>query len=112
LPVLGAAPVRFPFEETFVVDNPCTGESMTVTNTGTFTVIERGRGVSHLLDHNVTTSDGFVGHGHEVSINHDQIFLVREVLRNDEGQIIHGEITLVMDATGTVRVLDFGLTCV
>jgi hypothetical protein len=106
-------PLAFPFEETFVAVNPCTGLDDTVTVTGTFYVYERGvHGLSHRLDRTVTTSSGFSGHGTEISIDHDRIFLVHDVLTNGAGEHQLADLVFVQDADGTVRVDRFTVTCV
>jgi hypothetical protein len=51
-------PDAFPFTDSFVDVNPCTGDLRTVRVTGTFYVFERGQGISHNFDHTVTTSSG------------------------------------------------------
>jgi hypothetical protein len=106
-------PDAFPFTDSFVAENPCTGELHTVTVTGTFYVFERGQGISHNFDHTVTTSDGFAGVGIEVSIDHDQIFHIRDVLSNPfTGQKLLAHVLAVHDASGTVRVERFTVTCI
>ena len=109
----GDPPLAFPFEETFVAENPCTGLDDTVTVTGTFYVYERGvHGLSHRLDRTVTTSSGFSGHGTEISIDHDRIFIVHDVLTNGAGEHQLADLVFVQDAEGTVRVERFTITCV
>ena len=106
-------PEAFPVTDSFVDVNPCTGELHTVTVTGTFYVFERGQGISHNFDHTVTTSSGFAGAGIEVSIDHDRIFTIRDVLTNpDTGQKILAHLVLVHDASGTLRVEIFNLRCI
>ena len=106
-------PDAFPFTDSFVDVNPCTGDLHTVTVTGTFYVFERGQGISHNFDHTVTTSSGFAGAGIEVSIDHDRIFHIRDVLSNPvTGQKILAHLLVVHDASGTVRVESFELTCI
>jgi hypothetical protein len=84
-----------------------------VTVTGTFYVFERGQGISHNFDHTVTTSDGFAGAGIEVSIDHDRIFHIRDVLSNPvTGQKVLAHVLFVQDASGTVRVERFTVTCI
>jgi hypothetical protein len=106
-------PDAFPITDSFVDVNPCTGDLHTVTVTGTFYVFERGQGISHNFDHTVTTSSGFAGAGIEVSIDHDRIFHIRDVLSNPvTGQKILAHLLVVHDASGTVRVESFELTCI
>jgi hypothetical protein len=106
-------PDAFSVTDSFVDVNPCTGELHTVTVTGTIYVFERGQGISHNFDHTVTTSSGFAGAGIEVSIDHDRIFHVRDVLSNPvTGQKILAHLLVVHDASGTVRVERFTLTCI
>jgi hypothetical protein len=106
-------PDTFPLNFSFVDVNPCTGELHTVTVTGTFYVFERGQGISHNFDHTITTSSGFAGAGIEVSIDHDRIFHIRDVLSNPvTGQKILAHLLVVHDGSGTVRVESFTLTCI
>jgi hypothetical protein len=108
----GESPTAFPFQETFVGVNCCTGLDETVTVTGTFFVYERGvHGLSHRLDRTITTSSGFTGHGTEISVDHDRIFLIHDVLTNDAGQHMFAQFVMVQDAQGTVRVERFELRC-
>jgi hypothetical protein len=106
------APTRIPFEETFVDVNPCSGLEHAITVTGTFFVFERGNGISHRLERTITTTSGFVGHGNEISVDHDRIFIVHDTLRNSAGDHIRAQVVLVRDASGTPRVERFMLTCV
>lgn len=109
----GDPPLAFPFDETFVAVNACTGLDDTVTVTGTFYVYERGvHGLSHRLDRTITTSSGFSGHGTEISVDHDRIFLVHDVLTNGTGEHELADLVFVQDADGTVRVDRFSVTCV
>jgi hypothetical protein len=106
------APTSFPFQETFVDVNPCTGLDHTVTVTGTLFVYERGvHGLSHRLDRTITTSSGFTGHGTEISIDHDRIFVVRDVLANDAGEHLLAQLVFVQDAQGTPRVERADIRC-
>jgi hypothetical protein len=108
----GEAPASFPFNESFVAVNPCTGLEETTTVTGTFFVYERGvGGLSHRLDRTITTSDGFSGHGEEISIDHDRIFMIHDVLTNSAGEHIFADLVFVQDAQGTPRVERFDLRC-
>jgi hypothetical protein len=109
----GEPPTSFPFQETFAGVNPCTGLDETVTVTGTFYVYERGvHGLSHRLDRTITTSSGFSGHGTEISVDHDSVFVIRDVLGNDAGQHVLAHLLFVQDAQGTVRVEQFEAICV
>jgi hypothetical protein len=105
-------PAAFPFEETFVGVNPCTGADETITFAGTFFVFERGHGISHRLERTITTSSGFTGRGNEISIDHDRIFLVHDILTNGAGDHIRAQVVLVHDGSGTLRVERFDATCV
>jgi hypothetical protein len=108
----GEAPTSFPFQETFVDVNPCTGLDHNVTVTGTLFVYERGvHGLSHRLDRTITTSSGFTGHGTEISIDHDRIFVVRDVLANDADEHLLAQLVFVQDAKGTLRVERFNSRC-
>jgi hypothetical protein len=84
-----------------------------VTVTGTFYVSERGQGISHNLDHTVSTSSGFNGGGIDVSVDHDRVFTIRDVLSNPQtGQKILTHLALVHDASGTLRVEIFNVRCI
>jgi hypothetical protein len=108
----GDPPVSFPFQDSFVDVNPCTGLDHTVTVAGTFYVYERGvHGLSHRLPHTTTTSDGYNGGGIEVSVDHDSVFVIRDVLTNEEGQKMFAQLVVVQDADGTPRVERFELRC-
>lgn len=106
-------PASFPFNESFVAVNPCNGLEETVTVAGTFFVYERGvGGLSHRLDRTITTSSGFTGHGTEISVDHDRVFFIRDVLTNEVGQHVLAQLVVVSDAQGTLRVERFVATCV
>lgn len=108
----GDPPASFPFQDSFVDVSPCTGLDHTLTITGTFYVYERGvHGLSHRLPHTITTSDGFNGAGIEVSVDHDSVFVIRDVLTNDEGQKMFAHLVFVQDAHGTPRVERAELRC-
>ena len=111
-PASAEPPLAFPFEETFSAVNSCTGLEETVTVTGVFYVYERGvHGLSHRLDRRVETSSGFTGHGSEISIDHDSIFHVQDVLTNGAGQHMFVQFLFVQDAQGTPRVFRFVVRC-
>ena len=64
-------------------------------------------------DATITTSSGYVGHGVEVSVDHEQILLLNHVLAHPNGNRIRAKIVLVWDAGFTVlRVERFRLECI
>jgi hypothetical protein len=100
------------FQDTFVDVNPCTGLLHTVTIDVTqyfvSSVLDRGT-------HEITTSSGFVGRGHETEVGlNDEMFLLNDMLVNAEtGQRIHAQlIEVVNPATGELQVLRQTLTCI
>jgi len=106
-------PSAFPFEETFVDVNPCTGLDHTITVTGTLYVYDRGlHGLHDRLDRTVSTSSGFSGHGTEISVDHERIFVVHDLLTNESGEHELASLVIVRGPDGTVRVDRFELSCV
>jgi len=108
-PAAAAGPAAYPFSETFVDINPCTGEPHTVTFSGTFFEFDRGNGIEYRIDKVVTTSSGFVGGGTEITTA--GVFKVADVLVNADGERMLAIITVVVDPSGTVRVERLGLVC-
>src|SRR5215211_1408245 len=100
------------FQDTFVDVNPCTGLLHTVTIDVTqyfvSAVLDRGT-------HQITTSSGFVGRGHETEVGpNDEMFLLNDTLVNPEtGERVHAQLIEVINpASGELQVLRQTLTCI
>ena len=95
--------------------NPCTGDVMTVTFTGTFFVHEHGSREIVRGERTITTSDGFVGHGTDSFVDNGQVLMFRQtdIMTNaSTGQRFRARGLFVLDlSTDTVRIEKFELTC-
>ena len=113
-PAAADRPQAFPIFDRFPDVNPCTGEDMTVTFTGTFFVHEHGSRVVVRGDRTITTSDGFVGHGTDTFVDNGQVVVFRQtdIMRNASGDKFRARGLFVLNLrTDTVRVDRFSLTC-
>ena len=110
LPAAAAAPLVFPFSETFVDINPCTGEPHTIMVTGTFYEFDRANGIAYRIDRLVATSSGLSGSGNEVGIG-DRIFKLVDILTSANGDTMRVNATIIRDPAGTVHVESIDLTC-
>ena len=113
-PAAADAPTEFPILDVFEDVNPCTGDVMTVTFTGTFFVHEHGSRVVVRGDRTITTSDGFVGHGTDNFVDNGQVLMFRQtdIMRNASGDRFRARGLFVLDvSTDTVRIERFELTC-
>jgi hypothetical protein len=114
VPAAADAPTQFPILDVFEDVNPCTGDVMTVTFTGTFFVHEHGSRMVVRGDRTITTSDGFVGHGTDNFVDNGQVVMFRQtdILTNASGQHFRARGLFVLDlSTETVRIERFELTC-
>jgi hypothetical protein len=113
-PAAADRPQQFPIFDQFPDVNPCTGEDMTVTFTGTFYVHEHGSRVVVRGDRTITTSDGFVGHGTDSFVDNGQVLMFRQtdIMANASGDRFRARGVFVLNLrTDTVRVERFELTC-
>ena len=113
-PAAADPPTEFPILDVFEDVNPCTGDVMTVTFTGTFFVHEHGSRVVVRGDRTITTSDGFVGHGTDSFVDNGQVLVFRQtdIMTNASGDRFRARGVFVLDiSTDTVRVERFELTC-
>jgi hypothetical protein len=113
-PAAADAPTEFPILDVFHDVNPCTGDDMTVTFTGTFFVHEHGSRVVVRGDRTITTSDGFVGHGTDNFVDNGQVLMFRQtdIMTNASGDRFRARGLFVLDiSTDTVRIERFELTC-
>jgi hypothetical protein len=107
------APTPFPLHDHFVDVDPCTGLEHTVDVTGTFFRHNHANGNTYHADATITTSSGYVGHGVEVSVDHERILVLNHLLAQPNGNRIRAKIVLVWDADFTaLRVERFRLECV
>lgn len=114
-PAAADRPAEFPILDVFPDVNPCTGDDMIVTFTGTFFVHEHGSREVVRGQRTITTSDGFVGHGTDTFVANGQVFVFRQtdIMTNaTTGDRFRARGVFVADvSTGTVRVERFELTC-
>jgi hypothetical protein len=113
-PAAADRPQQFPIFDQFPDVNPCTGEDMTVTFTGTFYVHEHGSRVVVRGDRTITTSDGFVGHGTDSFVDNGQVLMFRQtdIMANASGDRFRARGVFVLNLrTDTVRVERFELSC-
>jgi hypothetical protein len=113
-PAAADAPTEFPILDVFEDVNPCTGDVMTVTFTGTFFVHEHDSRVVVRGERTITTSDGFVGHGTDSFVDNGQVLVFRQadIMTNASGDHFRARGLFVLDlSTETVRIESFELTC-
>jgi lysophospholipase L1-like esterase len=112
-PAAADEPTEFPLHDVFVDVDPCTGLDHTVEITGTFFRHHHANGNTYHATRTITTSSGYVGHGVEVSVDHERIFALNDVLANPNGNRIRAKVVVVRDADfTTVRVERFRLECI
>lgn len=115
VPAAADRPQEFPILDVFPDVNPCTGNPMTVTFTGTFYVHDHGSREVVRGERTITTSDGFVGHGTDSFIDNGQVLMFRQtdIMTNaSTGQRFRARGVFVLDlSTDTVRIERFELTC-
>jgi hypothetical protein len=113
-PAAADPPMEFPIFDVFEDVNPCTGDVMTVTFTGTFFVHEHDSRVVVRGQRTITTSDGFVGHGTDNFVDNGQVLMFRQtdIMTNASGDRFRARGLFVLDlSTETVRIERFELTC-
>lgn len=112
-PAAADAPTEFPLHDHFVDVDPCTGLEHTVDVTGAFYRHFHANGNTYHADATITTSSGYVGHGVEVSVDHERILVLNHVLANPNGNRILAKVVVVWDSDfTTARVERFRLECV
>jgi hypothetical protein len=112
-PASADAPTELPLHDVFVDVDPCTGLEHTVEVTGTFFRHNHANGSTYRAPRTITTSSGYVGPGVEVSVDHERIFTLNDVLANPNGNRIRAHVVVVRDADFTmVRVERFRLECI
>ena len=112
-PAAADAPTEFLLHDHFVDVDPCTGLEHTVDVAGTFYRHFHANGNTYHADATITTSSGYLGHGVEVSVDHEQILVLNHVLANPNSNRIRARLVLVWDANFTVlRVERFRLECI
>ena len=115
VPAAADRPQEFPILDVFPDVNPCTGNPMTVTFTGTFYVHEHGSREVVRGERTITTSDGFVGHGTDSFVDNGQVLMFRQtdIMTNaSTGQRFRARGVFVLDlSSDTVRIERFELTC-
>ena len=115
VPAAADRPQEFPILDVFPDVNPCTGNPMTVTFTGTFYVHDHGSREVVRGERTITTSDGFVGHGTDSFVDNGQVLMFRQtdIMTNaSTGQRFRARGVFVLDlSTDTVRIERFELTC-
>ncbi len=112
-PAAADAPAELPLHDLFVDVDPCTALDHTVEITGTFFRHHHANGNTYHATRTITTSSGYVGHGVEVSVDHERIFVLNDVLANPNGNRARAKIIVVSDSDfTTVRVERFRLECI
>jgi len=116
VPAAADRPTEFPILDVFPDVNPCTGNPMTVTFVGTAYVHVHDSRTVFRTQRTITTSDGFVGHGTDSSVDNGQVVTARitDIVTNaSSGDRFRARGVFVLNlSTGTVRVDRFELTCV
>src|ERR671922_662432 len=106
-PAAADRPTEFPILDVFADVNPCTGNAMIVTFTGTVLVHSHDSRTVAIAHRTITTSDGFVGHGTDSFVENGQVLRARitDVMTNASGDRFRAHFVFVLDlSTGTVRV--------
>ena len=112
-PAAADAPIALPLHDLFVDVDPCTGLEHTVEVTGTFYRHSHANGNTYHADATITTSSGYLGHGVEVSVDHERILILNHMLTNPNGNRIRAKIVIVWNADFTTqRVESFRLDCI
>ena len=107
VPAAADPPTEFPILDVFEDVNPCTGDVMTVTFTGTFFVHEHDSRAVVRGERTITTSDGFVGHGTDSFVDNGQVLVFRQadIMTNASGDHFRARGLFVLDlSTDTVRI--------
>ena len=113
-PAAADRPTEFPILDVFPDVNPCTGNPMIVTFSGTGFVHEHGSRIVLRTQRTITTSDGFVGHGTDSFVDNGQVLAGRitDIMTNASGDRFRARGVFVLDLnTDAVRVDKFELTC-
>jgi hypothetical protein len=113
-PAAADRPEAFPIFDVFEDVNPCTGNVMTVTFTGTFFVHEHGSRVVVRGDRTITTSDGFAGHGTDTLVDNGQVLVFRQtdIMMSASGDKFRARGLFVLSLRAdTERLERFSLTC-
>lgn len=102
-------PEAVPISREFAGVNPCTGEPITVSMSGTAWIHDHGDRRIVRSQRTVTTSDGFEGRGTDTFVMNGQIltFVLNDMLVHPSGARIRAHLLLVVDVTTsppTVRV--------
>lgn len=108
----GDAPTESPLLDVFVDVDPCTGLEHVVTISGTFFRHSHAAGATYHAERSVTTSAGYVGRGIEISVDHERIVVINDVLSNPSGDRVRAHVVVVLEADRTARVDQFRLTCI
>ena len=111
-PAAADAPTPFPLHDSFVDVDPCTGLEHTVEVTGTFFRHSHTGGNTYHAERTITTSSGYLGRGVEVSVDHERIFVLNDVLARANGDRIRAHLVVVRDADWNARVERFRLVCI
>ena len=114
VPAAADRPATFPILVSFPDVNPCTGQDITVTYTGTAFFHFHGDRTVARSERTITTSDGFTGHGTDSFVQNGQVFTTRhdDVLTNSSGDrfLVRGVLVIDLE-TDTVRVDRFAEIC-
>ena len=112
-PVAADAPTELPLHDLFVDVDPCTGLEHTIEVTGTFFRHNHTGGNTYHATRTISTSSGYVGHGVEVSIEHERIFVINDMLAKPNGDRIRAHVVVVWDTAFTaVRVERVRVECI
>jgi hypothetical protein len=103
-PAAADAPAASPFSFSFDFVDPCTGDDMTVTFSGTTYRHDHAERATYHADVTVTTSSGYEGHGIEASVDHERIFIINHVIASPDGRRYGAHLVTVIDQQGTLSV--------
>ena len=108
-PAAADAPTQFPLHDVFVDVDPCTGARPHGLRSSAPSTATATAATPTTRDRTVITSSGYVGHGIEVSVDHERIFVINDVLTRADGDRARAHVVIVWDADfTTVRVERFG----
>jgi hypothetical protein len=115
VPAAADPPTVYPFEFVFDDVNPCTGDTHTVTISGTTSLHDHDGRIVAQSERTITTSPtGFVGHGTDSNVlnGNVEVFRLTDIATDPSGDRFRAQLVMVVDvSTGTVRVEQGGLTC-
>jgi hypothetical protein len=113
--VAADAPLALPFFQQFDDLNPCSGQTHTITVSGTAYVNDENGALIVHVDRSIATNSGFEGRGTSTLVDNGQVskFSLRDTLTNVSGERIRAGFILVIDlSTGEAKAFHGAVTCV